>query len=77
MTKLPTLRDCVTRFCLDCKSHDIWEIGNCANVECPLYPVRPNRSLKGKSPEDYDLDELQQSVLDALEFTGLKEKPYV
>jgi len=70
-------QDCLTAFCLQCKDHDLFAIGNCAKEECPLYPLRPNRSLKGKSPEDYDLDELQQSVLDALEFTGLKDKPYV
>lgn len=77
MTKLPSAQSCINRFCLSCRNHDIWAVGNCEKTECSLYPVRPNRSLKGKSPEDYDLDELQQSVLDALEFTGLKEKPYV
>lgn len=77
MDKPPTLRDCVTQFCLECKENDIWAIGNCAKEECPLHPVRPNKSLIGKQPDDYDLDELQQSVLDALNFTGLKEKPYV
>ncbi len=77
MGKPPTLRDCVTQFCLWCKNHDVWAIGNCAKEECPLHPVRPNKSLMGKQQDDYDLDELQQSVLDALNFTGLKEKPYV
>ena len=73
----PTIRQCVTNFCLQCKNQDVWAIGNCAKEECPLHPVRPNKVLLGKTPDDYDLDELQQSVLDALHFTGLKEKPYV
>ncbi len=75
--KKRTAQDCLNTFCLQCKDHDLFAIGNCAKEECPLHPLRPNRSLKGKCYDDYDLDELQQSVLDALEFTGLKEKPYV
>lgn len=76
MKKL-TAQDCINAFCLTCKDHDLFAIGNCAKDDCPLHPLRPNRSLKGKSLDDYDLDELQQSVLDALDFTGLKEKSHV
>jgi len=35
--------------------------------------VRPNQGLQGKSPDDYDLDELKQQVSDNLNFKGFKE----
>lgn len=73
----PTLREAVNRFCLACKSNDVWAIGNCETEDCQLHPVRPNQALKGKQPLDYDLEELQQSALDALHLVGLKGKPYV
>ena len=69
----PTHVQCVRLFCMNCKQQNEWEVANCENETCHLHPVRPNQGLKGKSPEDYDLDELEQQILDNLNFKGLKE----
>lgn len=69
----PTHVQCVRLFCMNCKQQNEWEVANCENEACHLHPVRPNQGLKGKSPEDYDLDELEQQILDNLNFKGLKE----
>ncbi len=70
----PTLRQCIDRFCLNCKSNDVYAVGNCAKEECALWSVRPNQSLLGQSDEDDDPEETKQEILDALEFHGLTEK---
>ncbi|MCC8991070.1 MAG: hypothetical protein LM514_00360 [Streptococcus sp.] len=58
---------------MSCKHGNEWEVANCENEVCALHPVRPNQGLQGKSPDDYDLDEIEQQVLDNLNFKGLKE----
>ena len=77
MDSKPSLRYCIDLFCLQCKSHDPWAVGNCDRVECSLHPVRPNQALLGKQPTDYVESEVKQEVLDALHFKGLKEFRYV
>ncbi len=72
-----SLRNAINAFCLECRHDDVFAIGNCENTECKLHAVRPNQVLHGKVQESYDLSELKQSALDALQFTGLKEKSYV
>ncbi len=64
---------CVHNFCMICQSQDAWKVGNCEKTECALHSVRPNQGLMGKQPTDYDLDEIEQQVLDNLNFQGLKE----
>jgi hypothetical protein len=73
MNKKPTLREAINTFCLQCKQQDVWAVGNCTKTECALYLVRPNQVLLGKSEDDYDQEEVRQEVLDALQFSGLKE----
>jgi len=58
---------------MDCKQQNEWEVANCDNESCFLHQVRPNQGLQGKSPEDYDMEELEQQVLDNLNFKGLKD----
>jgi hypothetical protein len=72
-----SLRDCINRFCMECRSEDIFAIANCDKELCPLYPARPNQSLLGKTPDDYEFVDLSQEVLDAMTFTGLREKEHV
>lgn len=69
----PTPIQCIRLFCLRCKHDNEWLVANCKDERCFLHPVRPNQGLQGKNPEDYDLDELSQQVLDNLNFKGLKE----
>ena len=69
----PTPIRCIHDFCMNCKQQNEWAVANCENESCFLYPVRPNQGLQGKSQDDYDLDELEQQVLDNLNFKGLKE----
>ena len=71
--KTPMPIQCIRLHCLQCQSGNEWAVANCTNESCALYPVRPNQGLQGKSPDDYDLDELEQQVLDNLNFKGLKE----
>ncbi len=72
-----SLRKAINAFCLECRHDDVFAVGNCEKTECKLHSVRPNQVLQGKVQESYDLSELKQSALDALQFTGLKEKSYV
>jgi hypothetical protein len=58
---------------MNCQQQNEWKVANCENEACALYPVRPNQGLKGKSPDDYNLSEIEQQVLDNLNFKGLKE----
>lgn len=60
-------------FCMDCKDQNEWAVANCENETCFLHVVRPNQGLKGKTADDYDMDELEQQVLDHLNLKGLKE----
>lgn len=69
----PTPVQCIRLYCMNCKQQNEWHVANCSNESCHLHSVRPNQGLKGKSPDDYDLDELEQQVLDNLNFKGLKE----
>ena len=52
--KNPTsLRMAINAKCWDCEggaadSSVQWRIGNCVVPDCPLYPVRPYRSFKGR-----------------------------
>jgi len=69
----PSPIQCIRLFCMNCKQQNEWAVANCENESCFLYPVRPNQGLQGKSPDDYDLDELKQQVSDNLNFKGLKE----
>lgn len=69
----PSHVQCIRLFCMNCQQQNEWKVANCENEACALYPVRPNQGLKGKSPDDYDLDELKQQVSDNLNFKGLKE----
>lgn len=71
--KPPTPLHCIRLHCMSCKHGNEWEVANCENEVCALHPVRPNQGLQGKSPDDYDLDEIEQQVLDNLNFKGLKE----
>lgn len=71
--KPPSPIQCIRLFCMKCKEGNEWEVANCGDSTCFLYPVRPNQGLKGKTPEDFDPDELEQQVLDNLNFKGLKE----
>ena len=69
----PSLRACVTAFCLRCRSDDLWAVANCDQLECSLHPVRPNQRLQGQTPADFALDEVRQEILDALDLQGLQE----
>jgi hypothetical protein len=71
------MRDCIERFCTDCQCGDIYAIGNCNREQCPLYPVRPNRSLKGLCADQHAEALVKCEVIDDLELKGLKEKSYV
>lgn len=68
----PTMRKCVDAFCIRCKVGDLWAIGNCEQVECPLHPVRPNKSLFGKFKEDFDEEVFEQQVEDNLNLNSLR-----
>lgn len=65
-------RQAVIDFCMSCKEGDEWAVGNCDNTSCKLYLVRPNQRLKGTLQDDFDLDSLEQQVLDQLKFGALK-----
>lgn len=69
----PSPIQCILLFCMKCKSGNEWDVANCENEACFLYPVRPNQGLKGKQPDHYDQDEIEQQVLDNLNLKGLKE----
>ena len=72
-----SLRECIDRFCMECQNEDVFAIANCERDRCALHPARPNQRLKGKTKSDYEFVDLSQEVLDAMVFTGLKEKTYI
>jgi hypothetical protein len=67
-----TLRTAVDQFCSQCRGHDAFAVGNCPRFSCPLHPVRPNQSLEGSTPMDYNDEDVQQEVADALDYDDLK-----
>jgi hypothetical protein len=69
-----TLRIAVDRFCSNCKNHDVFEIANCANYSCELHSVRPNQSLEGSTPMDFNDEDVQQEVADALDYDELRSQ---
>lgn len=70
----PTLRSCVDAFCSQCRDHDPFAIGNCNRETCPLWPVRPNQILHGKTPLDFEDDDVRQEVLDALDLDEISHQ---
>jgi hypothetical protein len=69
-----TIRQAVDEFCLQCRGHDPFAVGNCERESCPLWPVRPNRSLQGRTPLDFDCDDATQEVLDALDLDYIERQ---
>jgi len=69
-----TTRQAVDEFCLQCRNHDPFAVGNCERESCPLWPVRPNRSLQGRTPLDFDCDDATQEVLDALDLDYIERQ---
>lgn len=63
-------KEAVIAFCMQCKEDDPFAVGACAQVECPLHSVRPNRSLTVNREEL--MEDSEQLVLDQLAFGGLK-----
>jgi hypothetical protein len=69
-----TLRIAVDRFCSSCKKGNVFDIANCENLGCELHPVRPNQSLEGSTPMDYNDEDTMQSVLDCLDYDDLRSQ---
>ena len=69
-----TIRQAVDEFCLQCRGNDPFAVGNCERESCPLWPVRPNRSLQGLTPLDFDCDDATQEVLDALDLDYIERQ---
>ena len=69
-----TIRQAVDEFCLLCRNHDTFAVGNCERESCPLWTVRPNRSLHGKTPLDFDCEDATQEVLDALDLDYIERQ---